>query len=84
MRRPLTAGAEGDEPPIDLDDRRIVDQRIAGELRLRLGGAGRPGEGEQSGESYESPCRPCPLAPPHAEAHPARFTIAHAGNCGRV
>jgi hypothetical protein len=44
MRRPLLPGAEGGEPAVDLDDRRIVDARIAGELRLRLGGADRRGE----------------------------------------
>ena len=43
VRRPLLPGADGDELSVNLDDRRIVDARVAGELRLNLGGAHRPG-----------------------------------------
>ena len=39
-RRPLLAGAEGGEPAVDLDHRRVVDAGVAGQRRLRLGGAG--------------------------------------------
>ena len=57
MRRPLLPGAEGGEPAVDLDDRRIVDARIAGELRLRLGGADRRGEQKQTGDAHRAdPC----------------------------
>jgi hypothetical protein len=40
----LLSGAKCDELAVNLDDRRIVDARVAGHLRLRLGRPQRRGE----------------------------------------
>jgi hypothetical protein len=54
MGRALLSGAQSNELALNLDDRRIVDECVAGHLRLRLG---RP-EGRDKEKRERQPERP--------------------------
>ena len=79
MRRPLPPGAEGDELAADLDHRRIMDLRLAGDLRLRLGGAEGRVQKKQYGEPDKRQDRP---AAPSKRTLPFPAWLAKAAPCG--